>query len=189
MPRLKDIDAYVDIDLEYLLGNVSLEEIHFTQNEMKIFTEVFLKPLTKETTIRFNDPKTEKYDFGSIEGNNFCKLSDKIIKKFFIPSYNFIVFNHFCGKKEGMKTIKTLNFDNNIICYRQEEGCVRSLLHVIRNSLAHGNVFMCRGGFVMFSINKENKVNGIIKFDKLSDFLKLIEMLKKESSLKTRKCV
>lgn len=185
MPKLKDIDAYVDICLTTLLEHVSFDDVEASDKELaSLFTEVFLRPLTKEISIRFNSPYVSKINFRLIEGHAFSKISDKIMKKLSIPEGRFVVFNNFSGKKTNKRRVSFFDFDNNLICYRQEEGSIRSLLHVIRNSIAHGNVFACHNGILLFSMNKEGKINGLIKLSKLSDLLKLIDMLKNEAKIR-----
>lgn len=71
-----------------------------------------------------------------------------------------------------------------MIIYKLENGSIASLLNVIRNALAHGNIFSCHGGVLLLSMNKSKKINGLIKLSKLNDVCKILEMLKSEVNQK-----
>ena len=150
MSKSKD-GVYVNVGVEKVINNISFDAIDFSKRDSELFIRVLIEPLTKMTSVRFEKQPHSKINFHVLENSKFKKdVAEKIIKKFQIPKNQFVVFNHFSGNNPKFKSITELNFDDNFIIYRNEEGVVTSLLNTIRNGVAHGNIFKCHGGILIF---------------------------------------
>lgn len=173
-------EEYVDISFDSIKAKIGFEDTFLKLIRKDLFTSIFIEPLTNQTTIRYEREDSNRVDFHVLEDSQYWKIADKISKKLKVPLDRYIVFKGYSSKKGDKRVLTEIDFDTNLILYKNEEGVVTSLLHVLRNALAHGNVFDCCGGVVFLSFSKTNKVNGIVKLKNPNDTLKLIEMLKNE---------
>ena len=157
---------------DFILQEKLLDESEF---ELKVFFNYLIKGCGNN--LESENPLSIKF-----ASNEYANVLDKIRRALNIPKNNFIPFKLFSSKKDNaINKTGTILENNNYLIYSNDFGLVLSILVLIRNALAHGNIYKCPGGFVLFSKRKEdtNSIRGILKISKLSDLNKIIKVLEK----------